>query len=142
MGEEYPAFSPKTVEQQIADYALSSANEAGQSAQTLEHKLVRDLQRYHASVDHQAALQRIWLRFLAQQQAAEPRSTQLALSQARIIHLARWKKYRRVQALVRALTQEKPALYLGVAAITMAAALTLGRLIYVLLRRTPILDSA
>jgi hypothetical protein len=133
MEETHSAFSPRTVEQQIAHYLLPSTNE--DAAHALEREMVGDLQNYYVPADYHASLQRVWLRFLAQQHIIEQRSTQPSLVQARIIDLAHRRKHRwQPQRFVILPGQVRLAQYVGVATIIMACALVLGRLIYMVAR--------
>jgi uncharacterized protein YfaT (DUF1175 family) len=137
MEETHSAFSPRTVEQQTAHYLLPSTNE--DAAHALEREMVGDLQSYYMPADYHASLQRVWLRFLAQQHTVEQRAAQPSLAQTRIIDLARWRKYHwQPQKFATAPGQIRLAQYVGVATIIMACALVLGRLIYMFARhKTP-----
>jgi hypothetical protein len=129
MEETHSAFSPRTVEQQIAHYLLPSTNEDATHA--LEREMVGDLQNYYMPADQHTSLQRVWLRFLAQQHTIEQRST----AQARIIDLAHRRKYRwQPQKFAIIPGQVRFAQYVGIATIIMAFALVLARLIYVFTR--------
>jgi hypothetical protein len=133
MEETHSAFSPRTVEQQIAHYLLPSTNE--DAAHALEREMVGDLQNYYMPANYDASLQRVWLRFLAQQHIIEQRSTQPSLAQARIIDLTRRRKYRwQPQRFAIVPGQVRLAQYVGIATIIMAFALVLGRLIYMFAR--------
>lgn len=138
MEETHSAFSPQTVEQQIAHYLLPSTD--GDAVHALEHELVGDLRDYYLPADYHASLQRVWLRFLAQQQTAGQQSAQPSLTQARIIDLARRRKYRwQPRRFAIAPGQVRLAQYLGIATIIMAFALVLGRLLYMFARhKTPV----
>ena len=135
MGEENTAFSREAIEWQIQYYLLLQADGDMSNIQAPERKLVGDLQRYYAPVDHRAALQRVWHRFLAEQQATRQQSIQPSLAQNRIIHLARRRKYRWLQTHIISFMQAKIAPYLGISAIIAAIVLALGGLGYVVVVR-------
>jgi hypothetical protein len=132
MEESHSAFSPQRVEQQIAHYLLPPTN--ADAIHALEHELVGNLQNYYMPADYHASLQRVWLRFLAQQHTIEQRSAQP--SQTRIINLAQRRKYRwQPQRFTLLPGRVRLAQYVGLATIIMACALVLGRLLYMVARQ-------
>ncbi len=134
MEEAHSAFSPQRIEQQIAHYLLPPTNE--DAAHALERELVGNLQNYYMPADYHASLQRVWLRFLAQQYTIELQSTQPSLAQARIINLAQRRKYRwQPPRFVMLPERVRFAQYVGFATIIMAFALVLGRLLYMVARQ-------
>ncbi|HEY4387065.1 MAG TPA: hypothetical protein VGN34_21625 [Ktedonobacteraceae bacterium] len=131
--DHFTALSRKALEQQIERTLLLLADQATRGPHVLEHELERDLQSYYApSADHREALQRVWHRFLAHQQANSKQSP--SLTQASIIHLARRRKYRQIKTFTVALGQAKLTRYVGITAIITAFVIALGSLIYTLAR--------
>ncbi|HTK11909.1 MAG TPA: hypothetical protein VL485_32355 [Ktedonobacteraceae bacterium] len=131
--DHFTALSREALEQQIERTLLLLADEATRGPHVLERELERDLQDYYApSADQHEALQRVWRRFHAHQQAASKQSP--ALARASIIHLARRRKYRQIKMFTVALGQAKLTRYVGITAIVTAFVFALGSLVYMLAR--------